>query len=62
MGTNMSCMNETGASRNRVGIEDDETVYHERQSKELCALHALNNLFQNEKAYTKKDLDDICYK
>lgn len=23
-------------------------VYHERQTLELCALHALNNLFQGE--------------
>ena len=23
-----------------------EQVYHERQSKQLCALHVLNNLFQ----------------
>lgn len=22
------------------------TIYHEKQVKELCALHALNNLFQ----------------
>ena len=24
----------------------NEQVYHERQSKQLCALHVLNNLFQ----------------
>ena len=57
-----SCVNETGANGNRVNVENDGSIYHEKQSKELCALHALNNLFQNEKAYTKKDLDDICYK
>lgn len=34
-------------------------VYHERQSKQLCALHVLNNLFQ-ERAFTKADMDDIC--
>ena len=57
-----SCVNETGANGNRVNVENDGSIYHEKQSKELCALHALNNLFQNEKAYIKKDLDDICYK
>ncbi|KAL8587377.1 hypothetical protein ACOMHN_062111 [Nucella lapillus] len=40
--------------------EDD--VYHERQVKELCALHALNNLFQSSYAFSKKDLDEICLK
>lgn len=35
-------------------------IYHERQSKQLCALHALNNLFQVPNAFSKKDLDDIC--
>lgn len=39
-----------------------EDVYHERQMKELCALHALNNLFQSGCAFTKKDLDEICNK
>lgn len=38
----------------------DMKLYHERQVKELCALHALNNLLQSEQAFTKKDLDDIC--
>ncbi|OWF52734.1 josephin-2-like [Mizuhopecten yessoensis] len=35
-------------------------VYHERQVKELCALHALNNLYQDKKAFSKKDLDEVC--
>lgn len=35
-------------------------IYHERQSKQLCALHALNNLFQSSSAFTKQDLDAIC--
>lgn len=34
-------------------------IYHEKQVKELCALHALNNLFQ-EKKYTKAILDELC--
>ena len=37
------------------------TVYHERQRQMLCAVHALNNLFQDEKAYSKEDLDSISY-
>ncbi|XP_014233181.1 josephin-2 [Trichogramma pretiosum] len=36
------------------------SIYHERQVKELCALHALNNLFQ-ERGYSKQELDQICY-
>lgn len=28
--------------------ESNPVVYHERQSKELCAMHALNNIFQGE--------------
>lgn len=36
-------------------------VYHEKQVKELCALHALNNLFQNSSSFTKQQLDSICY-
>ncbi|CAD7078119.1 unnamed protein product [Hermetia illucens] len=35
-------------------------IYHERQSRELCALHALNNLFQAKGTYTKPQLDEIC--
>lgn len=41
---------------------DDNTnhipIYHEKQTRQLCALHALNNLFQNGK-FTKFDLDSI---
>lgn len=35
-------------------------VYHERQSKQLCALHVLNNLLQDENAFSKAKLDAIC--
>lgn len=31
------------------------------QVKELCALHALNNLFQERDAFSKTELDAICY-
>uniref|UniRef100_A0A6A7FNZ1 Josephin-2 n=1 Tax=Hirondellea gigas TaxID=1518452 RepID=A0A6A7FNZ1_9CRUS len=37
-----------------------ESIYHEKQVKELCALHSLNNLFQDPTAFTKSDLDSIC--
>lgn len=37
-----------------------ERIYHEKQCKQMCALHALNNLFQSETAFTKSDLDVIC--
>ena len=35
-------------------------MYHERQSRQLCALHVLNNLFQARDAFTKPELDAIC--
>ena len=34
-------------------------IYHERQSLELCLLHALNNLFQ-KMVFTKSDLNSAC--
>lgn len=43
-----------------VSAQDDTNIYHEKQSRELCALHALNNLFQKSKAFTQKELDEIC--
>lgn len=30
------------------------------QVRELCALHALNNLFQQQGAFTKEEFDEIC--
>ncbi|CAH2074670.1 unnamed protein product, partial [Iphiclides podalirius] len=35
-------------------------IYHEKQVKELCALHALNNLFQMRNTFSKSELDSIC--
>jgi len=35
-------------------------IYHERQYFELCALHALNNVFQDPEAFSKEQLDEIC--
>lgn len=39
----------------------NSAIYHEKQVKELCALHALNNLFQKEDAFLKSELDAVCY-
>ena len=35
-------------------------IYHEKQKWELCALHALNNVFQDGQAFSKPQLDDLC--
>uniref|UniRef100_A0A182FCW8 ubiquitinyl hydrolase 1 n=1 Tax=Anopheles albimanus TaxID=7167 RepID=A0A182FCW8_ANOAL len=35
-------------------------MYHEKQQRELCALHALNNLFQDKNSFSKSQLDEIC--
>lgn len=32
-----------------TAMMNDRGIYHERQMRELCALHALNNLFQGLK-------------
>ena len=42
-------------------------IYHEKQSKELCALHALNNIFQIKDAFsqvgrTVENSDDKLFK
>jgi hypothetical protein len=34
------------------------SIYHERQSLQLCALHVINNLLQ-DRAMLKSDLDAI---
>lgn len=36
-----------------------DSIYHERQRRQLCALHALNNLFQSD-IFTKSQLDEVC--
>uniref|UniRef100_A0A6G1S417 ubiquitinyl hydrolase 1 n=2 Tax=Aceria tosichella TaxID=561515 RepID=A0A6G1S417_9ACAR len=51
----------TSDSKTDIGPGNNNIrIYHERQSKQLCALHALNNLFQSPKAFTKHELDTIC--
>ncbi|EDV44488.1 uncharacterized protein Dana_GF20386 [Drosophila ananassae] len=42
-------------------LEDTRMIYHERQTRHLCGLHALNNLFQRPDMFTKADLDHYCY-
>ena len=34
-------------------------IYHERQSLQLCALHVVNNLMQQQE-FSKSELDAIC--
>uniref|UniRef100_A0A8C3H295 Josephin-1 n=1 Tax=Corvus moneduloides TaxID=1196302 RepID=A0A8C3H295_CORMO len=34
-------------------------IYHEKQHRELCALHALNNVFQDSNAFTRETLQEI---
>ncbi|KAJ7330082.1 hypothetical protein JRQ81_016256 [Phrynocephalus forsythii] len=34
-------------------------IYHEKQHRELCALHALNNVFQDGSAFTRDTLQEI---
>eukprot|EP00794_Sanderia_malayensis_P009303 gene9303-10284_t len=40
-------------------IPSDE-IYHERQRLQLCALHAINNLFQDGCVIDKKTMNNIC--
>ncbi|XP_061562026.1 josephin-1 [Phycodurus eques] len=35
------------------------TIYHEKQWRELCALHALNNVFQDGSAFSRDTLQEI---
>ena len=41
-------------------VMQEVDIYHEKQSRQLCALHVLNNLFQDQNAFKKSDLDAIC--
>lgn len=53
--------NKTGSSNSgAVNVDSNgASIYHEKQVKELCALHALNNVFQ-ERFFTKATLDELC--
>ncbi|EYC00507.1 hypothetical protein Y032_0115g508 [Ancylostoma ceylanicum] len=35
-------------------------MYHERQSRQMCLVHALNALFQRPQ-FSSQSLDEICY-
>lgn len=35
------------------------SVYHERQSRQLCALHVLNNLFQAANAFDQAQASEF---
>ena len=54
---NMSCLPIRGMKSDNSKISE---IYHERQYFELCALHALNNVFQDPNAFNKEQLDEIC--
>lgn len=47
--------------RDKTTDQVNDEIYHEKQVKELCALHALNNLFQQQNSFTKSQLDVICH-
>lgn len=34
-------------------------IYHEKQRKQLCALHSLNNLLQDGNAFQQQELEEI---
>jgi len=55
------CLENCWGHDNRIDVAMNGAIYHERQVKELCALHALNNLFQERDAFSKTELDAICY-
>ena len=56
----MACLK--SGKKGKIGSANEALIYHEKQSRELCALHALNNLFQDGTAYSKCVLDEICTK
>lgn len=40
-------------------VQPPALIYHEKQRRELCALHALNNVFQDGRAFTRDTLQEI---
>ena len=55
----MSCFS-LHSGNQRVDDAALKKIYHEKQHFELCALHALNNVFQDSTAFNKELLDSIC--
>ncbi|KAL3318600.1 Josephin-1 [Cichlidogyrus casuarinus] len=49
------------ATMDQTAYADLNEVYHEKQSRMLCMLHAINNLLQG-RASSKEELDSICIK
>ncbi|XP_051142158.1 josephin-like protein isoform X2 [Andrographis paniculata] len=41
---------------------EEKSVYHERQKLQFCLLHTLNNLFQENEAFTRANLNAIAGK
>ncbi|KAJ0020932.1 hypothetical protein Pint_32581 [Pistacia integerrima] len=44
-----------------MGSENPK-IYHEKQKLQFCLLHSLNNLFQQENAFTRASLNEIAEK
>ena len=35
-------------------------IYHERQRLQMCAIHAVNNLFQGTQIVNKEEMNEVC--
>lgn len=59
----MSCVPWKGDKAKSESLELPQAaspqIYHEKQRRELCALHALNNVFQDSNAFTRETLQEI---
>ncbi|KAG8511170.1 Josephin-1 [Galemys pyrenaicus] len=59
----MSCVPWKGDKAKSESLELPQAappqIYHEKQRRELCALHALNNVFQDGNAFTRDTLQEI---
>lgn len=62
-GEKMSCVPWKGDKAKSESAEPPQPppphIYHEKQRRELCALHALNNVFQDSNAFTRETLQEI---
>ena len=38
----------------------DQAIYHEKQRLQMCAVHAINNLFQGSNVLKREDMNNIC--
>lgn len=59
----MSCVpwkgDKTKSESPEPSQQPPQHIYHEKQRRELCALHALNNVFQDSNAFTRETLQEI---